>query len=97
MNESKHQLRRIIHYYFPLLQRYARMLTQDEEMAATIAQQVLEEQYEIDRLTKSLNLRHILKTDTCNICHLYVQSKIFDQGVTKFRGRNYSTLHTNTI
>lgn len=69
----------IIACYFPLLYRYARAIIQDEAMAKKLVQQVLIDQYDIDRLMPSSHLRQLLKTDLFNRCSFYKLSLIFSR------------------
>jgi hypothetical protein len=65
-------------YYDPLLQRYARRVIENEEAAAVIVQDVLEAQFQINRLVPAKHLRQVLKTDVLNRCFFWLQSQIFD-------------------
>ena len=89
MDALNNSLARTIYYYSPLLERYARIQIRDQAVADRLVQEVLEDQYEIDRLAPSKELRNILKTDVRNRCHYYLQSKIFNRGVIKTPVRKY--------
>jgi hypothetical protein len=67
------------HYYFPLLYRYARRLIFDDQAAFKFAAAVLRDQYSVDRLSASVNLRSLLRVDLYNRCSFFTQSKIFDR------------------
>jgi len=67
------------HYYFPLLYRYARRLIGDNHAAFKLAAAVLRDQYSVDGLCASANLRSLLRVDLYNRCSFFNQSKIFDR------------------
>jgi hypothetical protein len=75
-------------YYDPLLQRYARRIIQNEAAAATIVQDVLEAQFQINGLVPTKHLRQVLKTDVLNYCYYHIQAKMFDKPVIKIPLRN---------
>lgn len=89
MGTNKVQFAGAIDYYQPLLQRYARCILKDAEVAKSLALEVLEDQYEIDKLAPSSRLRKILKTDLLNRCHYWKQSQIFDRPLIKVSLRKY--------
>ncbi len=60
-----------ISYYYPLLQKVALRLTENDEIAAYLAQEVLEAQYEINGLIPSEFLSVFLKTDLIARCKIY--------------------------
>ncbi len=66
-----------IAYYYPLLMRYAAMITGDQNESEKIARSVLEEQYEINGLAPSRLLRLVLKTDVLNRAFYFKQQQIF--------------------
>lgn len=70
-------------YYGPLLERYARRLIKDEVVASILAKQVLADQYYIDGLRHSANLRHILQFDIVSRCHCYLLALVFDRAPEK--------------
>lgn len=74
---------RTISYYKCLLQRYARRMIHDESVAEKLVKKALEDQYHIDELFPSENLRKILKFDVLNHCYYYKHSKIFDRPLIK--------------
>ena len=85
-----------IAYYYPLLMRYAAMVTGDHDEAEKIARSVLEEQYEINGLVPSRLLRLVLKTDVLNRCFYFKQLQIFKRPPVKvqfydpFNPENYN-------
>lgn len=79
-----------ISYYKELLQRYARKMIHDETAAEKLVKKVLEDQYHIDELAPSKNLRKILKFDVLNRCYYYKQAKIFDRPLIKTSSNNSS-------
>lgn len=60
-----------ISYYYPLLQKFALRLIENDEIAAFIAQETLEAQYEINGLIPSEFLTIFLQTDLVNRCKIY--------------------------
>lgn len=68
-----------IAYYYPLLMRYASMVTGDHDEAEKIARSVLEAQYEINGLAPSKLLRVVLKTDVLNRALYFRQQQIFNR------------------
>jgi len=66
-----------ISYYYPLLMRYATMVTGDHDEAEKIARSVLEDQYEINGLAPSKLLRMVLKTDVLNRSFYFKQHQVF--------------------
>lgn len=86
MKNQKPLLAKNIAYYLPLLERYAMRIINDTDAAAQLVLQVLEHQYEIDRLAPSKNLRLALKNDLLNRCHSFRQSTHFK------RSPNYVSL-----
>ena len=60
-----------ISFYYPLLQKVALKLTENEEIASFLAQEVLEAQYEINGLIPSEFLSIFLKSDLIARCKLY--------------------------
>ena len=89
MNATNPTLLNTIAYYEPLLQRYARRIIKDAEVAANLVIGVLEDQYKIDELAPSPRLRKILKTDLLHRCHYWKQSQIFDRPLIKVPLRKY--------
>ena len=73
----------IIAYYYPLLLRYATLVTGDHDEAEKIARKVLEDQYSINGLAPSKLLRLVLKTDVLNRCLYFKQFQIFDRPPVK--------------
>lgn len=69
----------IIAYYYPLLLRYATIITGDRDEAEKIARKVLEDQYQVNGLAPSKLLRLVLKTDVLNRCFYFKQFQIFDR------------------
>jgi hypothetical protein len=69
----------LYHYYFPLLFRYARRLTDGNRIAFELAAGVLRDQYAIDGLALSSNLRALLRVDLYNRCFFFNQSRVFDR------------------
>ncbi len=88
MKPTQPTLAHTIAYYEPLLQRYARRIIKDAEGAESLALEVLEDQYKIDKLAPSTRLRKILRIDLLNRCHYWKQSQIFDQSLIKVPLRN---------
>ena len=78
MNTKPTLALRII-YYQLLLQRYATRLIHDAAVATILVQQALDAQYAIDGLAPTARLRQLLKTDVCNRCFYWKQSKIFNR------------------
>jgi len=76
---TKHALYR---YYFPILQRYARRVVKEEDNAAALANEILQEQYELDALEGPL-LRRRLKQALQLHCYYCLQSRIFDKPMVK--------------
>ena len=74
---------RAFDYYGPLLERYARRLIKDEVVASILAKQVIADQYYIDGLMPSVNLRHILQFDIVSRCHCYLLALVFDHAPEK--------------
>jgi hypothetical protein len=85
----------IVSYYDKLLQRYARRLVKDAEVAAAIVKDVLERQYDINGLVPAKHLRQVLKTDVLNRCYYWKQSRIFDKPTTQSTGFTYWNPDTN--
>ncbi|MEP6677470.1 MAG: hypothetical protein ABJA78_20075 [Ferruginibacter sp.] len=69
----------LYHYYFPLLYRYARRLTAEDSTAFELAADVLKDQYAIDGVAVSANLRALLRVDLYNRCSFFNQSRVFDR------------------
>jgi hypothetical protein len=90
---NKPRLAETIAYYDPLLQRYARRLVHDEDVAASIVLEVLESQYELNLLVPGKHLRLVLKIDVLNYCFYYMQIKMFDRKAEKLLSRNHLKLH----
>ena len=70
---------KIVAYYYPLLMRYATMITGDHNESEKIARSVLEDQYEINGLAPSRLLRVVLKTDVLNRAFYFKQQQIFNR------------------
>ncbi|MDE3182837.1 MAG: hypothetical protein KGM16_05405 [Bacteroidota bacterium] len=68
-----------IAYYYPLLLRYATIVTGDRDEAEKIARNVLKDQYQLNGLAPSKLLRLVLKTDVLNRCLYFKQFQIFDR------------------
>lgn len=64
-------------YYYPLLLRYAIMVTGHPGEAGKITRMVLKEQYRINGLVPSKMLRLVLKTDVLNRCFYFKQRQLF--------------------
>lgn len=60
-----------ISYYYPLLQKIALRFIENDEVAAFLAQETLENQYEISRLIPSEFLSIFLEIDLINRCKIY--------------------------
>ena len=84
MQSSQSTLVSIVAYYDPLLQRYARRLIKNETITAIIVQDVLEAQYEVNKLVPVKHLRQRLKTQVLNRCYTWLQAQIFDRTKPKF-------------
>jgi len=89
MENYQPHLRKTVSYYQLLLQRYARRLVQDDNLAAKIVEEVLESQYNINSLLPSKHLRQILKTDVLNKCYYHIQSLIFEKAEINEQLPNY--------
>jgi len=83
MKAIKPSLAHTICYYSPLLERYARRLINNEAVARVLVTEVLEDQYEIDKLAPSDHLRQVLKSDLGNRCLYFKLSQIFDRPLIK--------------
>lgn len=83
MGTNKVQLAGAIDYYQPLLQRYARYILKDAEVAKSLVTKVLEDQYEFNNSVPSMRLRKILKADLLNHCYYWKQSQLFDRPLIK--------------
>ena len=79
-----------ISYYKGLLQRYARRMIHDETIAEKLVKQALEDQFHIDGLAPSKNLRKTLKFDVLNHCYYYKYSKIFDRPLLKTSPKKFT-------
>jgi hypothetical protein len=79
MKPKKSSLAHTICYYSPLLERYARRLINNEAVADLLVTDVLEDQYEIDKLAPSDYLRQALKSELCNRCLYFKISQILDR------------------
>jgi len=90
MERNKVQFTKEIGYYQPLLQRYARCILKDEEVAKKLVKKVLEDQFQFNDLVPSDRLRKILKADLLNHCYYWQQSKIFDRLLIKVPLRKYA-------
>lgn len=77
-----------IAYYYPLLMRYATMVTGDHDESEKIARRVLEDQYEINCLAPSKLLRLVLKTDVLNRAFYFKQRQIFNRPLIKIKSNN---------
>lgn len=89
MENYQPHLREAVSYYQPLLERFARRLVEDDALAATIVQEVLQCQYDLNSLVPSKHLRQVLKTDVLNYCYYHIQAKIFDRPLIKVPLRNH--------
>ena len=85
----------IVTYYDKLLQRYARRLVNDADVAASIVKQVLEAQYDVNGLVPAKHLRQILKTDVLNRCYYWKQMQIFNKAATQNNRFTYWNPDTN--
>lgn len=83
MKNKSRTATKTIAYYYPLLSRYASMLINDRYEAEKIARKVLEDQYYINGLAPSRELRNVLKSDTLNRSLYFKQFKIFDRPPVK--------------
>lgn len=92
MNTTNPTLLNTIAYYESLLQRYARRIIKDAEVAANLVMGVLEDQYEIDKLAPSPRLRKTLRIYLLNRCHYLKQSQIFDRPLIKVPLRKHLIL-----
>lgn len=70
-------------YYHPLLVRYARRIINDNEAAKILVKKVLADQYVLDGLQESAQLRDLLKTDTFHRCCCHTQMQVFDRSTIK--------------
>ncbi len=70
-------------YYHPLLVRYARRIINDEEAATVLVKKVMVDQFVLDGLLETEQLRQLLKTDTLHRCCCYTQVQIFDRSPVK--------------
>ena len=71
-------------HYIPLLERYARRLIKNEWEAIRLVNDVLKDQYQIDRLAPSDYFRQVLKFNVRMRCFYFNQSKIFDRPPIEF-------------
>jgi hypothetical protein len=83
MQDVSTSVAKTIAYYYPLLMRYATIVTGDHDEAEKIARTVLEDQYEINGLAPSKLLRMVLKTDVLNRCFYFKQYEIFNRPKVK--------------
>lgn len=79
MKTIKPSLADTICYYSPLLERYARRLINNEAVADLLVTDVLQDQYEIDKLVPSNHLRQALKSDLSKRCLYFKISEILDR------------------
>lgn len=70
-------------YYLPLLYRYVRLIIKQEEEAKQIAHSVLADQYDVDWLNPSKELRSILLADLRQRCFAFKHIAIFDRSPVK--------------
>jgi len=70
-------------YYYPLLLRYARRRVGEEEAAAALANEVLQEKFEEGGLVECTGLRRELFIAINFRCHYWVQSRVFDKEMVK--------------
>lgn len=70
-------------YYYPLLLRYARRILKDNAAALLLVEKVLQDQFIIDGLQESAQLRQLLKTDTMHRCCCHTQIQVFDRSPVK--------------
>ena len=70
-------------YYHPLLQRYAMRIINNAAVAELLVTQVLQDQYDIDKLAPRTQLRNVLKIDLLNRCDYWKQAIIFDRPLVK--------------
>jgi hypothetical protein len=90
MELNKVSFERMIVYYQPLLERYARFILKDAEIAISLVKKVLEDQYEFNDFVPSTRLRKILKADLLYHCYYWQQSQIFDRPLIKVPLRQYA-------
>lgn len=83
METNKVQFANAIDYYQPLLQRYARCILKDAEVAKRLVIKVLGGQYEFNDSVPSIRSRKILKADLLNHCYYWKQSRLFDRPLIK--------------
>lgn len=83
METNKVQFASAVDYYQPLLQRYARCILKNAEVAKSLVIKVLEDQYEFNDSVPSIRLRKILKADLLNHCYYWKQSQLFDRPLIK--------------
>ena len=88
METNKPNLLWIASYYGNLLQRYARLLIHDAEIAAIIVKEVMEAQYDLNGLAPSKHLRQVLKTEVLSRCYYWKQSQIGNRYPVKVRELN---------
>lgn len=69
-------------YYYPILQRYARRIVKEEDDAAALANEILQEQFELYGFESAL-LRRRLKQALQLHCYYYLQARIFDKPMVK--------------
>ena len=69
-------------YYFPILQRYARRIVKDESDAAALANEILQEQFELYGFESAL-FRRRLKQALQLHSYYYLQARIFDKPMVK--------------
>lgn len=70
-------------YYHPLLVRYARRIIGNNDEALVLVKKVLMDQYLLDSLQLSAQLRDLLKTDTLHRCCCHTQMQVFDRSTIK--------------
>ncbi len=83
MGRIKSTLVEEIEYYKPLLERYSRLIIQDETVSKCLVKKVMEDQCGNNELTPSQDLLKILKADLLNHCYYWKQSQIFDRSLIK--------------
>ncbi|MCW3091419.1 MAG: hypothetical protein JWP81_2488 [Ferruginibacter sp.] len=75
-------------YYGPLLARFARRITGDEDASVTLTRQVLAQQYYIDGLKPGNYVRALLKFDLLNRCKYFLLMQVFDRAPVKIADIN---------
>lgn len=69
-------------YYYPVLKRYAKRIVKEESEAAALANEILQEQFELYGFESAL-FRKRLKQALQLHCYYYSQAKIFNKPMVK--------------